>query len=414
MIKFLMPSLGADMEYGTLVEWRKKPGDELKRGDIIADVDTQKGLIEIEVFDEGVLEEQLVQEGQKVPVGTVLALIRPLIEAGAEESEIPEAIQPIEEREKEIDKPSPVGEKVVVPRDSMPSHPESKRVKISPLAKSMAEANEIDISKLEGTGPAGAIVKADIDGALAKKKMEASTEKVEKEDLAASQKDIAGPSTDAIRQAVAAAMSKSNKEIPHYYLEKRMDMSKAMNWIKEANKERSVQQRLLPVALLIKAVAKALDEVPDLNAVWENGLQRKNEINIGFVVSLRSGGIMVPAILNADMKTIDEIMETLNDIIPRARAFKLRSSELSQSTFIITSIGEGGADKVFGVIYPPQVGIVGFGEIREEPVAEYGLIGIRPVIDVTLAADHRATDGLIGGRFLSAINKYLQNPETYE
>ena len=119
----------------------------------------------------------------------------------------------------------------------------------------------------------------------------------------------------------------------------------------------------------------------------------------------------MPAILQTDSKTVDEIMETINDIIPRARAFKLRSSELSQSTFTITSIGEGGADKVFGLIYPPQVGIVGFGEISEQPFAEDGMLGIRPVVDVTLAADHRATDGLIGSKFLAALNRHLQNPE---
>ncbi|MDX5478033.1 MAG: 2-oxo acid dehydrogenase subunit E2, partial [Cyclobacteriaceae bacterium] len=111
-------------------------------------------------------------------------------------------------------------------------------------------------------------------------------------------------------------------------------------------------------------------------------------------------------------KSIDEIMEAVNDIIPRARAFKLRSSEISQSTFTITSLGDGGAEKVFGLIYPPQVGIVGFGEISDQPFAENGMLGIHPVVDVTLAADHRATDGLVGSKFLAALNRYLQNPES--
>ncbi|MDI1323864.1 MAG: dihydrolipoamide acetyltransferase family protein [Algoriphagus sp.] len=398
MIKFQMPNLGADMEAGTLVEWRKQPGEFLNRGDIIADVETQKGLIEIEVFDEGTLETLLVKEGEKVPVGTVLALINDG-KGEAKVSEIPSG---------EIQKPEvhPIEDRI-----EKPELQSTERIKISPLARKIAEANRVDISLLKGTGPEGSIVKEDVEKAISEgKKPIQQTEKEIGERKETSEKP-SGPAYDAIRMAVAAAMSKSNREIPHYYLEKRMDMSKAMDWMKEANKERPVQKRLLPVALLIKAVAKALDEVPDLNATWENGLQRKNEINIGFVVSLRSGGIVVPAILQADSKTVDEIMETINDIIPRARAFKLRSSELSQSTFTITSIGEGGADKVFGLIYPPQVGIVGFGEISEQPFAEDGMLGIRPVVDVTLAADHRATDGLIGSRFLAALNKHLQNPE---
>jgi len=406
MISFKMPSLGADMEDGTLVEWRKQPGDLLQRGDILADVDTQKGLIEIEFFGEGVLEKQLVEEGQKVPVGTVLALIRPV---GAEaEQVVPPAAAPEPKKEAIPMEPILQEEK---PASPPVATEKTKRIKISPLARKMAEMHQMDISQIKGTGPEGAIVKADIEKRLAEIVPEKEVVEKPREVLQqAPVQQAAIPESEAIRKAVAAAMSRSNQDIPHYYLEKRMDMSKALAWLKEANKERSVQQRLLPVALFIKAVAKALDDVPDLNAVWENGLQRKNEINIGFVVSLRTGGIMVPAILNADTLSMDAVMACLNDIIPRARAFKLRSSELSQSTFTITSIGEGGGDKVFGVIYPPQVGIVGFGEIRDEAVVHEGMIGIKPVVDVTLAADHRATDGLIGGKFLAALNKYLQNP----
>lgn len=393
MIKFQMPNLGADMEAGTLVEWRKQPGDYLKRGDIIADVETQKGLIEIEVFDEGTLEKFLVREGEKVPVGTVLALIN---DGKIETSESTIHLEEVQEQDIHL----------IVDKIENPEIQAQERIKISPLARKIAKENRIDISLVKGTGPEGAIVKEDVEAAISQKIQSASKPEIEKTPTLP-----IPPATDAIRLAVASAMSKSNREIPHYYLEKRMDMSKTLDWVKEANKNRPIQKRLLPVALLIKAVARALDEVPDLNAFWENGIQRKNEINIGFVVSLRSGGIVVPAILQADSKSVDEIMETLNDLIPRARTFKLRSSELSQSTFTITNIGDGGADKVFGLIYPPQVGIVGFGEISEQPFAEEGMLGIRPVLDVTLAADHRATDGLIGSRFLASLNKHLQTPE---
>ena len=390
MIEFLMPSLGVDMEAGTLVEWRKKPGDTVKRGDIIAEVETQKGLIEIEVFDEGVIGELLIKEGAKIPVGTVMALINP---SGAtlERKEItPEqtaiVIQPTEEK---------IIEKV------REEKLEARTIKASPLAKRMAAENKIDLSQIQGTGEEDAITKGDVENANAQKGKKITNSE---------EKNI--PQVQAIRSAVAAAMSKSNREIPHYYLEKRIDMTKALAWLGETNHKLPIQKRLLPAALLIKSVAQSLVDFPNLNATWDNSLQLKKEINIGFVVSLRGGGIIIPTIHNANLKNTSEIMEALNDIIPRARAMKLRSSDLSDSTITITSLGEGGADVVFGVIYPPQVAIIGFGGSSQQAVVENGMLGIRHVFTVTLAGDHRATDGLTGSDFLVTLNKHLQNPES--
>jgi pyruvate dehydrogenase E2 component (dihydrolipoamide acetyltransferase) len=379
MIEFLMPSLGADMEAGTLAEWLVKPGDQVKRGDIIAVVDTQKGLIDIEVFDAGTISELLIKENEKVPVGTIMALITSDKETSIKKEE-PKAEKKIE---KEIQK-MPVAE--------MPHI-----IKASPLAKRIAAEKGIDLTAVKGTGEEGAITKDDVERAI--------TEKV------APMEEKKTGITENIRMAVAAAMSKSNREIPHYYLETKVDMSKALTWLSEANKERTVKQRLLPVVLLIKATAKALTEVPDLNAYWDNGLQKKDDINIGFVISLRTGGVMIPAIHAADKKSPDELMISLNDIIPRARAMKLRSSELSESTFTITSLGDGNAETVYGIIYPPQVGLVGFGSITEQPWAEMGMLDVRPVMHITLSADHRATDGATGSHFLMLIKNYLKKPE---
>jgi pyruvate dehydrogenase E2 component (dihydrolipoamide acetyltransferase) len=380
MIEFRMPSLGADMEDGTLIEWKKKTGDAVKRGDCIAEVETQKGLIEIEVFDEGIIDEILIPEGTKVPVGTIMAMIKP---SSVSLETKPTTLQPTEEK---------ITEPILI------ENIEEKSIKASPLARRIASDNHIDISKIKGTGEDGVITKDDVEQVIRQQKPTETAKKI--------------PSTETIRAAVAAAMSKSNREIPHYYLEKKINITQALVWLKEQNKERKVTARLLPVVLFIKATAKTLTGFPDLNAVWENGLQPKTSINIGFVVSLRTGGIIVPAISNANLKSIDEIMETLNDIIPRARALKLRSSELSDSTITLTNLGEDGADSVFGVIYPPQVAVIGFGSISEQPFAENGMLGIRSVVSVSLAGDHRATDGLTGSRFLSALDTNLQNPET--
>lgn len=425
MTEFLMPSLGADMEAGTLVEWKKKPGDQLKPGDIIAEVETQKGLIEIEVFEAGILEDYLIEEGDKVPVGAPMAKLRSEGTPGKIPEKAPET-HPIQEKEQGAESESPVPTASISEETSSEEKP---RIKISPLARSIAKKNNVDLTSLTGTGEGGAITKADVEQAMAGKKeapkqspetaavKDTIEKEVEPETPSQKAMESSTPASkpgqqESIRAAVAAAMSRSNREIPHYYLEKKIDMLAAMSWLKETNRQREISGRLLPAVLFIKAVAKAIDSAPGLNAVWDNGLQLKNEVNIGFVISLRAGGLLVPAIRNADTKSVDEIMTALNDMIPRARALKLRSSELSDSTITITSLGENGADKVFGVIYPPQVAIVGFGSIVNEPLVHDGMLAIRPVLHVTLAGDHRATDGLTGSRFLEALNNHLQNPET--
>ncbi len=371
MTEFKMPSLGADMEAGTLIEWRVKSGDIVKRGDIIADVDTQKGLIEIEVFDEGTVGELIIKEGEKVPVGTVLATI------------------------------ITNGEKIAAPQEMVkkPVTRSPDRVKISPLAKRLAQEKGVDISKIQGTGRAGSITRKDIE-LTAKKKTPLSIPVTEKE-----------ASALGLREAIAVAMSKSNKEIPHFYLETKIDMSKAMDWLKKTNTQLPLKNRLLPVVLLIKAMAKAVQKVPEINAYWKDGIQLKDAVNIGFAVALRKGGVVIPAILDADKKSLTEVMQLLTDLIPRARVLNLKSSELSESTITMTNIGEGSVAKVFGVIYPPQVALVGFGSIAEETWVENNAISIRPVVHVTLAADHRAIDGYLGGRFLTALKNNLQHPE---
>ena len=377
-----MPSLGADMEAGTLVEWLVKPGDMVKRGDIIAVVDTQKGLIDIEVFDEGTIDELLVKEHEKVPVGIVMALITSDKAIGApKEYKMPSKI---------------IEEKMELEEIAVAELPHG--IKASPLARRIAAEKGIDLTKVKGTGEGGAVIKEDVEKAIIERMAPGEDKRPAK--------------IESVRMAVAAAMSKSNREIPHYYLETRVDMSKALTWLSEANKQRTVKQRLLPVVLLIKAVAKALTDVPDLNGYWDGGLQLKKDINIGFVVSLRSGGVMIPAIHNADLKSMDDLMLSLNDIIPRARAMKLRSSELSESTITVTNLGEGNAETVYGVIYPPQVAIVGIGSISEQPWAEAGMLDVRPVLNLTLSGDHRATDGATGSRFLMAVKDYLGKPES--
>ena len=215
-----------------------------------------------------------------------------------------------------------------------------------------------------------------------------------------------------MRRAIAAAMARANRDIPHYYLEQRIDMSKALKWLEAENLKRSIQNRVLPAVLLIKAVAKALTQVPELNGFWiDDRLQVSEGIHIGFAIALRQGGLVTPAIHHSDLKNMDELMEALRDLIMRTRAGRLRSSELTDATIVVTSLGDMGVEKVFGVIYPPQVALVGFGKVIDEVWVENGMIGVRPVVHATLAGDHRATDGRTGAGFLDVLNKLLQEPE---
>ncbi|MCL4863716.1 MAG: 2-oxo acid dehydrogenase subunit E2, partial [Caldilineaceae bacterium] len=215
-----------------------------------------------------------------------------------------------------------------------------------------------------------------------------------------------------MRHAIALAMARANREIPHYYLQIRIDMSKALKWLEAENQKRSIKDRILPVVLLLKATAKALVEFPELNGYWvDDHLQPQEAINIGFAIALRQGGLITPAIHNVDLKDMDELMEAMRDLIMRTRTGRLRSSEMTDATITLTNLGDLGVETVYGVIYPPQVALVGFGKITDQPWVENGMIGIRPVLTATIAGDHRATDGRTGAQFLDVLNRLLQEPE---
>ena len=216
-----------------------------------------------------------------------------------------------------------------------------------------------------------------------------------------------------MRQAIAAAMGKSKREIPHYYLSATVDFAAAQAWLDAYNAERDPAERLLPATLLLKASAKALVEVPQLNGFWKHdAFEPGTGIHLGWAIALRGGGLVAPAIHDADRKTLPELMAALRDLVQRARTGGLRSSELTDPTITITSLGDRGAESVFGVIYPPQVAIVGFGRVVVRPWVAGGTVVPRALVTTTLAADHRASDGHVGGQLLAAIDRALQSPET--
>ena len=385
-----MPILTVDMQAGTLTAWRKRAGDAIKRGEIIAEVETDKGLIDVEVFTTGVIESILVQAGETVPTGTVLAIIRE--EAGAAVSVTPST--PVQ--------PAPVAPPPARPAPAPPAvvAEVTGRVRISPLAKKVAAELGVDPASVRGTGPGGAVTREDIERAAAARP-QAPARPAEAPDRQAR-----------MRQLIGAAMARSKREIPHYYLGTTIDMSRAMTWLTEENLKRPVPERLLAGCLLIKATALALREVPELNAVWRGTEAVPSPaIHIGVAISLRGGGLVAPALHDADHRSLGDLMTGLRDLVRRARSGGLRSSELSDPTITVTSLGEQGVETVFGIIYPPQVAIVGFGKVVERPWVVEGRIEARPVLAATLSADHRVSDGHRGGLFLAAVDRLLQEPD---
>ncbi len=371
MIEFKMPALGSDMDEGTLDEWLVKPGDVVHRGQVVAVVETTKAAVEVECWHDGTVGELLVPVGQTVTVGTPLAT---LIEAG-ETAGAPA-------------------------RETLPASPAHRRW-VSPAARRAALARQVDLDAVTGTGPQGSVTIGDVErAAVPGPRVRAP---------------VAGDRGVQMRKSIAAAMGRSKREIPHYYLSEEVDMDAALAWMSVFNAERSITDRVLPAALMIKAVGLAALQVPEVNGFWrDDEFHPGDGVHVGVAISLRGGGLVAPAIHDVPGKKIGELMADLGDLVARARAGSLRSSEMSDPTITVTNLGDQGVDTVFGVIYPPQVALVGFGAPAQRVRAVDGGIRIATTVHATLAADHRVSDGHRGARFLAAVGEMLQQPHTLE
>ncbi|WP_417622489.1 dihydrolipoamide acetyltransferase family protein [Parasphingorhabdus sp.] len=386
---FTMPSLGADMADGILVEWLKKAGETVTRGDIVAVVETEKGAIEIEIFESGTLDAILVEEGRKVPVGTPLATISGEGDTGVSQpSKVAPATTPLPERG---DETTGMPVSPVVPKPVMTAA--GTVVRASPAARIYARDNDIDLMEIAGTGPEGAIQLRDLE-----KRLRTGAPR--------------GIDPDAMRHAIAAAMSRSKREIPHYYLTQRIDVSDATSWLEDYNRDRPPPDRILFGTLLVKAVVLAVRDFPEFNGLFEqDGFSHSAAVHAGIAITIRGGGLVAPAIQNADKMSLADLMVQMRDLVGRVRRGSFRASELTSSTITINSLGDRGVESVLPIIYPPQVAIVGFGKVMEQPWVVDGNIAVRPVIQMTLAADHRVSDGHRGGLFVNAIADRLASPE---
>ena len=357
--EFRLPALGADMDEGTLLEWHVAPGARVKRGDVVAVVETDKGAIDVEIFMDGVLREIVVQPGTKVPVGTVLALVD--VEG---------------------------------------------RARITPAARRRARELSVDLASVKGTGPEGAITTEDVERA----KPSPEPSKPPTQPTPARTAEAAGEG-ERMREAIAAAMSRSKREIPHYYLSHTVDVTPATEWLAAHNAAVSVTERLLFAALMIKAVALACRELKGFSGYYRDGrYEEAPAVHVGVAVALRGGGLVAPAIMDTADKSLVALMDDFRALVTRARAGRLRASELAGPTIILTSLGEDSVDAVFPIIQPPQVAIVGAGGVVERPWVVDGKVVPRQVLTLSLGADHRVTDGRLGAQFLGSIAAKLVQP----
>lgn len=405
MIEFRMPALGSDMDEGTLNEWMVKPGDKVSRGQVVAVVETTKAAVEIECWQEGTIDELVVPVGETVEVGAVLATLR---EAG-EAAEAPVKKAPKKASAKRAPKAPPKAPQPAAAAPARPAGPQHRRW-VSPAARRLAANLSVDLEAVSGTGPGGAVTIVDVEhAAAARPPVKKPAPKPTGERMSMAERGAA------MRQAIAAAMSRSKREIPHYYLADEILMDTALTWLTARNAQRPITERVLPAVLQLKAVALAAQRFGEFSGFWrDSGYQPAPAVHVGVAISLRGGGLVAPAIHDVAEKKLDELMTDLTDLVARARAGSLRSSEMSDPTITVTNLGDQGVDAVFGVIYPPQVALVGFGKTTQRVCVIDGGIRVVNAIQGTLAADHRASDGHRGALFLSAINELLQQPDILE
>jgi pyruvate dehydrogenase E2 component (dihydrolipoamide acetyltransferase) len=484
-----MPSLGAEMEAGRLLTWYVEPGQQVHRGDVIAEVETDKADIDVEVFEDGTVGALLVEEGVRVPVGTPMATILP---AGAVVPDglaaaVPQPVTSEVARTGDVvlspavhpgDAPAaaapvapvaPVGTEPVppVPHPAGPPAPV-----LNPVLRRLAQRLAVDTSHLVGTGPGGRVTRTDVERAAtaagppesspsaptaptasvapgpssrsspyarrlaAERGIALGSRTGSGPDGALVAADVAAiaqldasppPAGDAeerggadrgedrevsMRRAIARAMSRSKREIPHYYLGETVDVEPMMRWLEDHNERHPAAERLLPAVLLLKAVARTAAAFPELNGTWEDDRFHPAEgVHLGVAISLRGGGLLAPVIRDAHARSLQDMMTALRDVVGRTRRGGLRASELTGGSISVSNLGDTGVETVLAVIQPPQVALVGAGSIAERPWVEDGRVVVRRCIHLTLAADHRASDGHLGGRFLAAIADHLRRPE---
>jgi pyruvate dehydrogenase E2 component (dihydrolipoamide acetyltransferase) len=429
-IEVTMPQMGADMVEGTLVRWLKQVGDRVERGEAIAEIETDKATVELEAFQSGTILKLVASEGDIVPVGDVIAVL-------GEPGEVPPEVQrkpvpPPAKREIEPEVRAATARQAE-PAETVASAAvaEDGRIRISPVARKIALEAGIDVRALKGSGPDGRILRRDVEAAIAARQAGAGTEPTREEAMPAAvhapasvRPPAARPVAPApaaagervevgkIRRAIAHRMTLSKQTQPHYYLTLDIDMTDALAFRAQLNAGLPEGQKVTINDLIVKACALALERHPKFNAAYtEDGLQMHERINICIGIALDEG-LIAPAVLDCQAKSLGRIAQETKDLIERARAGRLTAAEYGEGTFTITNLGAYGVETLIGIINPPQAAILGVGSVMPKPVVRDGEVVVRQVMKVALSADHRVTDGAEGARFITEIRAILEQPAT--
>jgi len=432
-IEVLMPALSPTMEEGTLARWLVKEGDEVKSGDVIAEIETDKATMEVEAVDEGRIGKILVSEGADgVKVNAPIAV---LLEDGEDESAISAADAPAEPKADSASAaPDRAVEDSAVPArtngasraEPAPAQPSGERIKASPLAKRMAKERGIDLSGLEGSGPHGRIVKRDIEDAGA------APAALRAPEPAAAASEAAAPDADEplkrfgilsdryelkkadnVTKVAAKRLSESFRDIPHFPLTVDCRIDALLKFRKELNEKAPEGVKISVNDLLIKASGAALKRAPEANASWiEDGriaLHKHADVSVAVAIE---GGLITPVIRDADLKGLAHISAEMKDLAARARDRKLKPEEYQGGTFSISNLGMFGVQSFASVINPPQGMILSVGAGEERPVVIDGALAKATVMTVTLTCDHRVVDGATGARWLSVFKGLVEDPMT--
>jgi len=384
----IMPSLGFDMTEGLLARWLKNEGDTVEKGQAIAEIETEKATVEIEAAGSGILARIIVHAGETVPVGTLIGVIA---EPGEEITAAPPPAPP---------PPAPV------PEAGEGAAPAGARIKVSPVARKMAEEAGLDLSRIKGTGPGGRVVERDVQEAIAAGPAPAPPGVP------------AGPAPGTtvllsrMRKTIARRMTESKATAPHFYVTIEINMDDAMKMREQLNGLAPEAERISVNDLIVAAAGRTLARFPALNASYrEDNLEMHSRVNIGIVVALEDG-LIPPVLRDADKKSLGRIAAESRALAERARANKLRSDDLGGGTFTVSNLGMFDVDEFIAIINPPEAAILAVGAVTRRPAAAAGEVRIASLMKATLSVDHRVADGSQAARFMQEFKKLLENPVT--
>jgi pyruvate dehydrogenase E2 component (dihydrolipoamide acetyltransferase) len=414
-----MPKLSDTMTEGRLISWKKSVGEKVERGDIIAEVETDKANMELEAFVSGVLLETRVKPGEMAPVGTVIAIVgeagesvHPSEEKAAPPPPEPERQLPVAEPVRETAAAGEVPERVMAQPETaeMTAHPSvgeaAAAEKASPLVRRLAREQGIDLKLVAGSGPDGRILREDLDRFIRERGAK-SEERGESAVSEAVSEITTGKPLSRMRAAIARTVSQAWQSIPHFTVTVAIDMGEA----EEVRRELKESGTLLSINdLIVKAAAVALEKFPQVNNSFAGDRIAVNrEINIGIAVALDEG-LVVPVIRGCRQLSVKEIAGRSRELIDRVKGGKITAAEISGGTFTISNLGMYGVEEFMAVIFPPQGAILAVGAIVDKPVIRGGHIAAARVMHATLSADHRLLDGAYAAKFLQELKKALENP----